>query len=606
MRLISSTITIKPSIPNILLTMLAMSLVACSDSGKVSEPSLSNDTTSSLDTSLEHAALLDNIPTTLRTELHVGDATADGTNSVLSVELAQRPETSAFKVSLSDDVEDQNVVFNDLGIAGDAVESDGVYSTVVNSEDTTDDLIEVLESQSGKAIPLYKGLAQSGFVQHFKIAAGKYGANGPITGDPSNIDVFRELMITDPLVVEDPVRTYDPCAKQGTPNGEWTFARLFRNIANQERTGITPEALAQVWVDQILNPVSINAGETRPTDLERAVLQNWIAQSGGEDQSLDLDKAPFRLLAIVNRIDLRTRRNAGEVRFVFGALRTDRCEFEESAGPAPYSVIFEYRKTGSSHRLRKKWGRQWHELADFELGSSDYNRNLEILTRKVTQANINREQRPNRTALSLLRTNAELDEGRIWLMREFKMAENSNSLLRGFIEHSTLNKTPSEAFNKTDALSEYMNNNARKIAKNKHSIPLISAENGEPMATGSVFVGLAFTGQENFWEGSTTIPVDPETRHLFSLNTCNGCHGRETNTEFVHINPERQVGFAARLSRFMTGGEVGDPTDPSILRSFNELERRAQDLDALVNLPRAVQAFREPPSELTKIREAVQ
>jgi len=568
-----------------------MGVVACTDSGQT------NELSSPVDAKLAHAELLDNIPATTRTNLKIIDSSDSNANSVLSVELVQHPGTDAFKISISDDVEDQIVVFNDLGLAGDATGDDGVYSTIINDEDITGDLKQVLESQSGESMPLYKNRAKSGFNQHFQEVSGDFAVSGPITGNPDNIDVFSELMITDTRVIEDPERTYDPCAQQGTPNGEWSFARLFRNIANQDRTGITPEELARVWVDQIVNPVSINGGSTFPTALEQAVLQNWIAESGGEDQPLDLDKAPFKLLAIVNRIDLRTRRDAGEVRFVFGALRTDRCVFEVSAGPAPYSVIFEYKKKGSSHKSRKRWGRKWHQLANLELGSAEYNRNLETLTRKVTSANINRKQRPNRSALSLLRTNAELDEGRIWLMREFKMAANSNPLMRGHIEHSTLTTTPTEAFNKTDALSEYMNANARKIAKNKHKIPLISAENGEPMASGSVFVGLPFTGQENFWEGSAAVPVDPETRHLFSLNTCNGCHGRETNTSFVHIDPERGVGLSARLSGFLTGSDVDDPTDPSTIRRFNELERRAQDLDALINLPRALQAFREAPSQ---------
>lgn len=588
MRLCASTI--KSAFVKMLITSFSLGLAACSDSGEFNPSSFSSDPR------LAHAELLENIPTTTHTNLQIIEEKGSSANSVLSIELARHPGTDAFKVSFSDDIEDQVVVFNDLGIAGDATVNDGVYSTIVNDEDIIDDLIDVLESQSGKAMPLYEGRSRVGHAQHFRHSKGNYGVNGPIVGNPENIDVFSELMITDIGVIEDPTRTYDPCTMQGTPNGEWSFARLFRNIANQDRTGITPEEFAQTWVDQIINATSINGSNTNPTNLERAVLQNWIAESGGEDQALDLDKAPFKLLAIVNRTDLRTRRDAGEVRFVFGALRTDRCAFEVAAGPAPYSVIFEYKKKGSSYGIRKNWGRKWHKLANFDLGSDAYNRNLEILTRKVTKADINRKQRPNRTALNLLRTNAELDDGRIWLMREFKMAAKSNQLMRGHIEQSVLTTTPSEAFNKTDALSEYMNANARRISKNRHKIPLISAENGEPMATGSIFVGLPDTGQENFWEGSAAVPVDPDTRHLFSLNTCNGCHGRETNTSFVHINPERDAGFPARLSRFMTGSDVSDPTDPSTVRRFNELERRAQDLDALINLPRAVQAFRGTPS----------
>jgi hypothetical protein len=70
-----------------------------------------------------------------------------------------------------------------------------------------------------------------------------------------------------------------------------------------------------------------------------------------------------------------------------------------------------------------------------------------------------------------------------------------------------------------------------------------------------------------------------------SLNTCNGCHGGETNTSFLHIRP-RQVGEKAFLSRYLTGISVTDPRDGASMRQFNELAFRKADLQAMLCTPR--------------------
>jgi hypothetical protein len=72
---------------------------------------------------------------------------------------------------------------------------------------------------------------------------------------------------------------------------------------------------------------------------------------------------------------------------------------------------------------------------------------------------------------------------------------------------------------------------------------------------------------------------------MFSLQTCNGCHARETNTGFTHVNPAAFGASTAGLSGFLTGISVPDPSDPSPTRNFNDLQRRAADLDALLNSP---------------------
>jgi hypothetical protein len=67
------------------------------------------------------------------------------------------------------------------------------------------------------------------------------------------------------------------------------------------------------------------------------------------------------------------------------------------------------------------------------------------------------------------------------------------------------------------------------------------------------------------------------------LDTCNGCHAGETNTLFTHIKPGVIPVTGAALSGFMTGINVTDPVDNTTVRTFNDLQRRATDLDGLLN-----------------------
>jgi hypothetical protein len=90
---------------------------------------------------------------------------------------------------------------------------------------------------------------------------------------------------------------------------------------------------------------------------------------------------------------------------------------------------------------------------------------------------------------------------------------------------------------------------------------------------------MAITNNIDTW--STNLAVNPEARHLFSLNTCNGCHGAETDTTFLHVNP-RSAGAVASLSAFMTGIDVIDPVDGVTVRRFDDLGRRAADLESLL------------------------
>ncbi len=93
---------------------------------------------------------------------------------------------------------------------------------------------------------------------------------------------------------------------------------------------------------------------------------------------------------------------------------------------------------------------------------------------------------------------------------------------------------------------------------------------------------------------------------LFShLGTCVGCHAGETQTAFTHINPVF-FGNEAKLSGFLSGtaGSGGAidfdndatngvmsvkdaamrPTTNPLIRTFNDIDRRARDLLNYVNV----------------------
>ncbi|MGI9443047.1 MAG: hypothetical protein ACR2N1_11315, partial [Rubripirellula sp.] len=91
----------------------------------------------------------------------------------------------------------------------------------------------------------------------------------------------------------------------------------------------------------------------------------------------------------------------------------------------------------------------------------------------------------------------------------------------------------------------------------------------------------------------TPLEIDPEVRHRFALNTCSGCHRDETGVGFLHVGfPEasrdrdivsRGLGAPAFLSAFLVGGDpIQDPLAEGVSRSFNDLERRKADLEALL------------------------
>jgi hypothetical protein len=366
----------------------------------------------------------------------------------------------------------------------------------------------------------------------------------------------RELMIRDLSVVEDPVRTsFDGNA--GNPHaGVWTFGRIMRDMAKTpgDAPAFTEALFRSRLTDQTVNGFTVPAHPHQADE----VLDHWPRLADG---SLDLDHAPLRLLAIVNRIDMRdlSRGDAGEGRFVFGVNPPGEDPFF-----FPFTVIVEYALPAKTECDILGWANAWHDLATHPFPSEEYNAALEALTLRFSGRGA-APDRPNGSALDQLR----MDEfGGHWQFRQFGISAST-----GGLEPRTINLTPDLSFNGSAALGRFINANEGAILADQHVVQL--QFEGAPFLGGSVFNDLVR------W----TAPgiQNSEARFHFSLNTCNGCHGPETNTTFVQVAP-RELGFLATLSPFLLGTTVLDPVTGES-RSFNDLERRRVDLEGLVCPP---------------------
>ncbi|WP_415835268.1 hypothetical protein [Corallococcus soli] len=361
-----------------------------------------------------------------------------------------------------------------------------------------------------------------------------------------SVNPFQELLITDLSVVEDPVRT--------TGAGAWTFGTLMREMSG----GMDPSPVVRAWLrtweqPQVLGPTVI---PPRP-GIRDLVTDAWEARSGGPGQPLDFNTAPFRLLAIVNRIDLRQEgATAGEGRFVFGVL-------DPAGNPTPFTVIFEYVLQGGSPEEIQRWARDWHELSRLGIAHPDYRPKLQALTDRFTKAFV----APGRfmgSAISQVRTNENALDFE-WELREFHFGPMGLTAAKVAL-------TPELFLDNSPLLASYIQQNESAILAGTHDVP--SMFQGQGFQAGSAITPFFF-----FFNAPG---VNAEARHQFSVNTCNGCHSGETNTLFLHVGP-RSAGQTAFLSPFLLSpSPMPDPTSPGPGRVFHDLGRRGEDLTALV------------------------
>jgi hypothetical protein len=399
-------------------------------------------------------------------------------------------------------------------------------------------------------------------VRGSRAAVGKAGTPAPPKLVNQDKLVPHSLLVTDLAVVND---------RRASQGGKWSFAYLMRAMANTRATGIVPEEFVRRWLAHWEQDQSVNGFTVRKREDIRAVVDGWPKLGDGR---LDLDRAPFRLLAIVNRLDLRNNLvlgvprvgggGAGEGRFVF-------CLVDERGAPRNFTAIFEFAVKRKTFEDVRKWAGRWYDLKDRPIGSPGYLEALEAITDAFAGPAADPERPPAGSALAQLRTN-ENALGALWEMREFRLDAGGT----GYLRQVPVKQTPDVSVEHTQALLDFLTRDRDDILGRRHAVP-VEFPAGKPFLAGAALMRVNFR-----WTLPDSAPAGMEdVRRPFALHTCNGCHFAETNTQFVHVVP-RRAGEPARLSQFLAAPETGD------------LALRAIDLRALVETGRPYEERRLP------------
>ncbi len=404
----------------------------------------------------------------------------------------------------------------------------------------------------------------------------------PVFSPPASIP--HSLMITDTNVVEDSNRTW-ACPTAGTSpvgdaTGEWTFWQLMANINNgTSSTSDYIKAMFAHWnSDQNINGDIV----ADRSNVYQQVIEQWELRSGGPGAELLPEQSPFRLLGIVLRVDLRSNGSiysggdAGEGRFVF-ALHDGNCN------PMSKTIILEYRVPVAGCKNVRAWAQDWKDLQF----STNYNDDLAALTRVFSDADAN-PSAANGSAISQVRSNEFLAGSPMWELREFVLPSGG-----GFMHETTVKQEPARQHNNTALLADYINNSWQALVgppPGQHEISLQHA--GVDFLGGKALAPTTWNAPAAALTVPTTpSPISPAPATIrddalfqLAVNTCSGCHLSETQTGFAHLHYNTPPGAAAILSGFLQGISIPDAREPAVMRNFNDLARRASDLDDVASL----------------------
>lgn len=345
---------------------------------------------------------------------------------------------------------------------------------------------------------------------------------------PTAIIPERELLVTDAAIVDSARARND---RDGAP---WSFRWLMEQLAPEG--GASEMVLA--WLD---------SWNGRRDAVASSIVCPWLklTPSNACDDSctqcnaraLDLSRAPFKLLAIVNRLDLAELprgcdETAAEARFVFVATSIG------TAAPLPFNVILEYKVLGT----RAGDARAWHALGARQ--GEELATDLATLTRSFSSRG---------ATLGQLRTSENLageSAGSAWELREFALRDGA--LVPSFVKN-----TPRDDLDGTPQLAAHINAKMMQIQ---------SGDNAVEPSDATMFATMKRADFK--W----SAPDAPEFGlRLFGLSTCNGCHAGERGD--TSVLPFAHIGVDARgatiVSRFLR-----DPAMPG----RDELSFRARSL----------------------------
>jgi hypothetical protein len=352
------------------------------------------------------------------------------------------------------------------------------------------------------------------------------------------VERFRELMVVDDFVTDD-------ARGKNTPAGAWSFRHVIEALAPP---GSSPSDYTKRWLESWVRTQQINSFQvvTRP-EVENVVLCPWLQRrpenacdadcKNCKAQELDLSQAPFRLLSIVNRVDLRKLDHdvapAGEGRLVFGLVRG--AGDDPDATPLRMTAIFEFAYPTAHGETARDWAERWHALGP-ESSDDSFMQGLQAITDDfIAPDNLNQ-----------IRTNERDLEWR-WELRQFIHDAD------GLPVPAVTSNTPDGTLNGSAELRDYLLANRSSVLSQVGQLP-------------ARLCGGAAAGDQ-VWR----VAVDEPLRKAFAQQTCNGCHMTEQVPVDIafHISPQRRG--RERLSPFLH-----DPDNSH----GDELARRADSLRA--------------------------
>lgn len=338
------------------------------------------------------------------------------------------------------------------------------------------------------------------------------------------VDSEKELIITSNKVVDN----------EAAKTGKLSFGYVMTQLAgSKEKGGLLAKSLFDNWSTRTVSFTVPNTNSNAPDRVRVDSFLNAWKDLDESDKSIEewipnLDNAPFRLLAITNRIDLKDTINnsSGEGRFTY-CIKPELFPNDPSAF---FNIIFEYNLPGRTSNDCGRWVNKWHSLSDTTLTNTEYINTLTSVTDSFLLMN----------DLNQLRTNDFIFE-KIWELREFKHNKDTNSFDPHF-----LSKTPDIRFDASIALSQEVIQLETELRSN------LNYEFSDSLKAASAVPRTAPANARNRPGFTWTIPeTSSNLEFMASLNSCNGCHmghGDNAGLSFMHIRP-RLESENVRISR---------------------------------------------------------
>jgi hypothetical protein len=433
--------------------------------------------------------------------------------------------------------------------------------------------------------------------------------------DP-RVDARKSLVIAD--VANDPRAV---CTDAGPDScGPWSFGFLMAALAETTVHGDVSE-LVEDWLATWRTEQNVNGQEVEARPLvDERILDGWRRT---DDGLLRFDDAPFKLIAIVNRFDLRDDEHyggsdtAGEGRFIFGLYGRDAAGELTPAKALQFHVIFEHKVPAEGCGAKLDWARRVRDLSD--LDGAAHRSALERVTRTFAGFGVADD------TLAQIRVN-EVELGTLvegttqlflpWQLREFRLfcdLPGDGCTARSLRTVTTKQSVAKHMMSaqKRDALWEWVATYASDIANGgEYEIPeTIVDGDGDEHDFLAAF-------DESYTNRGGILPLtpqtDPNTGELIPYratcrvanNTCGGCHrqvdegcdnydeaGRpnpfakpDLRTGFVmvsHLRPPTGAPFGfTRLAPFMTQKAL--PERQRDLCEFIARECKAKDISSFV------------------------